>query len=61
MAARSIWKGSLKLGSTRLDYWLLPGQRLSDVLPQEVSMPDLEEWLAPLREQFPSPTPLDEE
>jgi hypothetical protein len=45
----------------RSTYWLLPGQKLRDVLPADPEVPDLEQWLAPLRERFPSPTPLDEE
>jgi hypothetical protein len=40
----------------RLVYWLLPGQQL----PPELNYPDLEPWLAPLREQFPPATPLDD-
>jgi hypothetical protein len=44
-----------------LNYWLLPGQ----VLPADVAVPegpaDLEPWLAPLRQAFPSDTPLDRE
>jgi hypothetical protein len=47
-------------GGKRDTYWLLPGQRLRDVLPPEEVVPDLEEWLAPLRERYPTPTPLDE-
>jgi hypothetical protein len=48
------------LGTTRLHYWLLPGQRVPKGLPAEAAVPDLEEWLAPLREQFPPSTPLDD-
>lgn len=50
----------VQLGATRLDYWLLPGQKLPGSLPPEAVPPDLEEWLAPLREQFPPLTPLDD-
>jgi hypothetical protein len=39
-----------------ISYWALPGQEL----PCDPDLPDLEPWLAPLREQFPSPTPLDD-
>jgi hypothetical protein len=39
-----------------VSYWLLPAQKL----PLDPTLPDLEPWLAPLREQFPSPTPLDD-
>ena len=45
-------------GKSRLNYWLLPGQVLP-VRPADEDA-DLEPWLAPLREQFPSPTPLDD-
>jgi hypothetical protein len=43
----------VQLGTTRLHYWLLPGQRIPKEPPVETTEPDLEEWLAPLREQFP--------
>jgi hypothetical protein len=36
-------------------YWLLPGQKLPDA-----ATPDLEQWLAPLREKYPPATPLDD-
>jgi hypothetical protein len=43
------------------NYWLLPGQEL----PAGVAIPEgpeaLEPWLKPLREAFPSATPLDDE
>ncbi len=41
-------------------YWLLPGQELPAVVPPEEAVPSLEPWLAPLRAQFPPPTPLDD-
>ena len=41
----------------RLSYWLLPGQQLPAT---EADPPGLEPWLQPLRERFPTPTPLDE-
>jgi AAA domain len=44
----------------RLSYWLLPGQLLPETAPPEDAPSDLEPWLAPLREQFPLSTPLDE-
>jgi hypothetical protein len=47
-------------GTARLDYWLLPHQRLPAPPPGGDDVPDLEQWLAPLREQFPPPTPLDD-
>lgn len=43
-----------------LCYWLLPGQQLPASVPPEAVPPDLEPWLAPLRERFPPSTPLDE-
>jgi hypothetical protein len=50
----------VQLGTTRLDYWLLPGQRLPSSVPPEIAPPEVEDWLASLREQFPPRTPLDE-
>jgi hypothetical protein len=47
-------------GPTRLNYWLLPGQKLPDGVTAEDGTADLEQWLAPLREMYPSPTPLDD-
>jgi hypothetical protein len=47
-------------GGKRLSYWLLPGQQLPKSVPPEARPPDLEEYLAPLREQFPPSTPLDD-
>jgi hypothetical protein len=44
----------------RLSYWLLPGQQLPATVPPDAAPPDLEEWLAPLREKYPPPTPLDD-
>jgi hypothetical protein len=44
--------------SQPLSYWLLPGQQLP--LPAGSAAADLEEWLEPLRRQFPPPTPIDE-
>jgi hypothetical protein len=43
----------------QLIYWLLPGQQLPPSVPPEVIPPSLEEWLAPLRAEFPPSTPLD--
>ena len=43
-----------------LSYWLWPGQQLPDSVPPEAVPPDLEEWLAPLREKYPPSTPLDD-
>jgi hypothetical protein len=37
-------------------YWFLKTQSP----PSDPSLPDLEPWLAPLREQFPPSTPLDD-
>src|SRR5262249_1580235 len=47
-------------GGRHLSYWLLPGQQLPAGVSDETAVPDLEQWLAPLREQFPPPTPLDD-
>jgi hypothetical protein len=41
--------------TTRLNYWLLPGQNLS---VEDAN--SLEEFLAPLREKYPPSTPLDD-
>jgi len=43
-----------------LNYWLLPGQQIPRESQPEPEVPDLEEWLGPLRRQFPPATPLDE-
>jgi hypothetical protein len=40
----------------KISHWLLKGQRLP-----ASEVPDLEEWLAPLREKYPPSTPLDED
>ena len=57
LAIRSIPVG---IGATRISYWLLPGQQLPDPSPDHDAPADLEPWLAPLREQFPPATPLDD-
>jgi RecA-family ATPase len=44
----------------RLSYWLLPGQELPASVPPEAIPPDLEEWLAPLRQKYRPSTPLDD-
>jgi hypothetical protein len=44
----------------RLSYWLLPGQELPASVPAEAIPPSLEEWLEPLRKEFPPSTPLDD-
>jgi hypothetical protein len=41
-------------------YWLMPGQELPAGLRGPAVLGELEEWLAPLREKYPSRTPLDE-
>jgi hypothetical protein len=38
----------------------LPGQQLPTGIPPGAAEPDLEEWLGPLRKQFPPATPLDD-
>jgi len=50
----------VQLGTTRLHYWLLPHQQLSTMQPAGTVVPDLEQWLAPLRERYPPSTPLDD-
>jgi putative DNA primase/helicase len=44
----------------RLSYWLLPDQKLPATAAPDQAEPDLEEWLAPLREKYPPLTPLDD-
>jgi hypothetical protein len=46
-------------GGKRLSYWFLENQKLPGEAPDD-DPADLEPWLAPLREQFPPGTPLDE-
>jgi len=48
---KSIWQKD-----DRLSYWLLPGQKPPPVDPST----DIEPWLGPMREQFPSASPLDD-
>lgn len=43
-----------------VSYWLLEDQQLPAPAPPAEAVPDLEEWLAPLRRQFPPSTPLDD-
>jgi hypothetical protein len=57
LSVRSVLVGTR---TNRVSYWLLPGQTLHDTMPSEDAPCDLEPWLAPLREQFPRSTPLDE-
>lgn len=49
----------VRLDGKQLSYWLLEGQDLPADIPPEATPLDLEPWLAPLREQFPPSTPLD--
>jgi hypothetical protein len=44
-------------GRTRLNYWLLPDQRLPPTVSPE---DDLQPWLASLRAEFPPSAPLDD-
>jgi hypothetical protein len=53
--SRQVWENG-----NRLSYWLLRGQDLPPAIPADDVVPDLEPWLAPLREQFPPSTPLDD-
>lgn len=48
------------LDGRRLTYWLLENQKLPDTIPEESRPPDLEPWLAPLRQRYPPKTPLDD-
>jgi hypothetical protein len=50
---KTIWAS---VDGRPVSHWALPGQKL----PADDTVPDLEPWLAPLRELFPSPTPLDD-
>jgi hypothetical protein len=54
---RSQWQ---KVDGIPLAFWLLPKQQLPESTPNDPDVPDLEEWLGPLRERFPLPTPLDD-
>ncbi len=60
-------KQGLEIRSERVDvdgrhlsYWLLPGQKLPPSVSPQADDVDLEPWLAPLREKYPVPTPLDD-
>jgi hypothetical protein len=60
-------KRDLKIRSVRISvdgaprtYWLLKDQALPQQAPPEADPGSLEPWLAPLRERFPPPTPLDD-
>jgi len=50
----------VKVEGRRVYYWLLPGQQTPPSVPPEDAPIDLEEWLAPLREQWPAPSPLED-
>jgi hypothetical protein len=53
-----IRSAHVSYGGRQIHYWLLPGQKLPPHLAdQDV---DLEEYLAPIREMFPAPTPIDD-
>jgi RecA-family ATPase len=55
ITSRTVWAGAI-----RQSYWLLPGQDLPHSIPADAVVPDLEPWLAPLRQRFPPSTPLDD-
>ena len=70
LASRTLHRARQELGirsvrvcvdGKRFSYWLLPSQRLPDSVPPEAIPSDLEKWLAPLREKYPPPTPLEED
>ena len=44
----------------RLSYWLLKDQDLPENLTADPNEPDLEPWLAPIRADYPDPTPIDD-
>ena len=48
-------------GKAPVYYWMLPHQQLPDPEPRADGEPDLQQLLAELEAQYPSPTPLDEE
>jgi hypothetical protein len=50
---------SLYVDGERTTYWLLPGQKLAPEVAANCAELDLEPWLAPQRERFPPPCPLD--
>lgn len=57
LGIRSTW---VVMAGRPVSYWLLRDQQLPDSATGTVA-DDLEQWLAPLREQYPPLTPLDEE
>ena len=57
LTVRSVFVGRR---GDRVSYWLLPHQELPDTVAAEDVPPDLEQWLAPLREKYPPSTPLDD-
>jgi hypothetical protein len=57
LSIRSVWRS---VDGRPQCLWLLPGQPLPPAVPAADAVPDLEEWLAPLRERFPPATPLDD-
>jgi AAA domain len=56
----SIRSGRVSIAGRQLTYWLLPDQQLPSAQAPADDPDSLEPWLAPLRQQYPSPTPLDE-
>jgi hypothetical protein len=57
---KEIRSSRVWLGGKQVSYWLLKGQELPETVPEEAKPADLEPWLAPLRREFPPPTPLDD-
>jgi len=55
---RKIRSAFVSVDGRPVSYWLLPDQNLPESVRPQV--PDLEEWLAPLREKYPPSTPLDD-
>jgi hypothetical protein len=60
LSERTLWRAKedleirskqVETDGRRFSYWLLPGQELPATIAPEDVVPDLEEWLAPLREK----------
>jgi hypothetical protein len=59
--ALSICSQKVFIDNLQRNYWMLPGQKLPPNAVADVADQfSLEPWLAPLREQFPPPTPIDD-
>ena len=56
MRVRSIW---VKEDGRLVSYWALPHQQPAGAAPDDET--SLEPWMAPIREMYPAPCPLDED